>query len=108
MANAPVGRLLHPGEIAAVAQHAGDQVDSLVDPFGDKNLICLTLNAARYSQIVHQRVLQLGRSAVTAVAELFRFGRRLIRAWILLNSGWGNALTSGTPGINAPTGAGWR
>ena len=50
-------RLLHPGEIAAVAQHAGNQVDRLVDPFGDKNLICLTLNAARYSQIVHQCVL---------------------------------------------------
>ena len=73
MANAPVGRFLHPGEIAAVAQHAGNQVDRLVDPFGDKNLICLTLNAARYSQIVHQRVLQLGRSAVTAIAELFGF-----------------------------------
>ena len=28
-----------------------------------------------------------------------------MRAWILLNSGWGNALTSGTPGINAPH---WR
>ncbi|SWI85801.1 Uncharacterised protein [Klebsiella pneumoniae] len=73
VANAPVGRLLHPGEIAAVAQHAGDQVDGLVDPFSNKNLICLTQNAARYSQIVHQRVLQLGGTAVTAIAELFGF-----------------------------------
>ena len=44
-----------------------------MDPFSNKNLICLALNAARYSQIVHQRVLQLGRSAVTAIAELFGF-----------------------------------
>ena len=31
--------------------------------------------------------------------------KRQMRAWILLNSGWGKALTSGTPGINAPH---WR
>ena len=69
VANAPVGRLLHPRQIAAVAQHAGDQIDSLVDPLGDKNLICLTVDAARYPQIIHQRLLQLRGTAVAAVAE---------------------------------------
>ena len=35
----PVGRLLHPCQIAVITQHAGDQIDRLVDPLGDKNLI---------------------------------------------------------------------
>ena len=39
VADPPVGRLLHPRQIAVITQHAGDQIDRLVDPLGDKNLI---------------------------------------------------------------------
>ena len=39
VADPPVGRLFHPRQIAVITQHAGDQIDRLVDPLGDKNLI---------------------------------------------------------------------
>ncbi|GHK55988.1 hypothetical protein KPZU09_57240 [Klebsiella pneumoniae] len=63
------------------------------------------MDAARHAQIIHQRLLQFRGAAVAAIAEPLRFGPTADAGWILLNSGWGKALTSGTPGINAPH---WR
>ena len=49
----PVGGLLDPRQIATIAEHTRHQIDCLMDPFRNKNLICLAVNASGHAQVIH-------------------------------------------------------